>query len=139
MGIHENRSVSNTVEAAADVGLKLKLQQALKDAVAILGEEVGVDMDDEAQLVKVVQSCIGTKFISRWADLAVKIAIDAVKKVTVMGEEGGSGVKEIDTKHYAKIEKIPGGTMDETDRSEQVRKSKCNRNLIKYIFWDPGS
>ena len=59
-------------------------RQALEDAVAILGDEVGVpvDMDDEAQLVKVVQSCIGTKFISRWADLAVKIAIDAVKKVT---------------------------------------------------------
>ena len=59
-------------------------RQALEDAVAILGDEVGVpvDMDDEAQLVKVVQSSIGTKFISRWADLAVKIAIDAVKKVT---------------------------------------------------------
>ena len=80
MGSHE--------EAAADVGLKLKLQQALKDAVAILGEEVGVDMDDEAQLVKVVQSSIGTKFISRWANLAAKIAIDAIKKVTIVtGEE----------------------------------------------------
>ena len=42
--------------------------------------------------IKVVQSCIGTKFISRWADLAVKIAIDAVKKVTVVGEDG-SGAK----------------------------------------------
>merc|ERR1719245_2718964 len=90
-------------------------RQALEDAVAILGDEVGVpvDMDDEAQLVKVVQSCIGTKFISRWADLAVKIAIDAVKKVTIVGEEG-SGVKEIDTKRYAKIEKIPGGTIEES-------------------------
>ena len=39
-----------------------------------------------------VQSCIGTKFISRWADLAVKIAIDAVKKVTIVGEDG-SGAK----------------------------------------------
>ena len=54
-------------------------RQALEDAVAILGDEVGVpvDMDDEAQLVKVVQSSIGTKFISRWANLAAKIAIDA--------------------------------------------------------------
>ena len=30
-----------------------------------------------------------------------------------MGEEG-SGVKEIDTKRYAKIEKIPGGTIEES-------------------------
>ena len=61
-------------------------RQALEDMVAILGDEVGVtvNMDDDAQLIKVVQSCIGTKFISRWADLAVKIAIDAVKKVTVV-------------------------------------------------------
>ena len=65
-------------------------RQALEDAVAILGDEVGVpvDMDDEAQLVKVVQSSIGTKFISRWANLAAKIAIDAIKKVTIVtGEE----------------------------------------------------
>ena len=61
-------------------------RQALEDMVAILGDEVGVtvNMDDDAQLIKVVQSCIGTKFISRWVDLAVKIAIDAVKKVTVV-------------------------------------------------------
>merc|ERR1719151_169136 len=90
-------------------------RQALEDAVAILGDEVGVpvNMDDEAQLIKVVQSCIGTKFISRWADLAVKIAIDAVKKVTVV-QEDGSGAKEIDTKRYAKVEKIPGGTIEES-------------------------
>ena len=30
-----------------------------------------------------------------------------------MGEEG-SGVKEIDTKRYAKIEKIPGGTIEDS-------------------------
>merc|ERR1719414_418022 len=90
-------------------------RQALEDMVAILGDEVSVpvNMDDEAQLIKVVQSCIGTKFISRWADLAVKIAIDAVKKVTVV-QEDGSGAKEIDTKRYAKIEKIPGGTIEDS-------------------------
>lgn len=59
-----------------------------------------------------MQSCIGTKFISRWADLAVQIAIDAVKTVTI--EEDGSSSKEIDTKRYAKIEKIPGGTIEDS-------------------------
>merc|ERR1719511_62084 len=58
-------------------------------------------------MIKVIQSCIGTKFISRWADLACQISLRAVK--TVLMEDG-----EIDTKRYAKIEKIPGGTIEES-------------------------
>ena len=97
-------------------------RQALEDMVDILKEKVAfqVDLNNMDELKKVVNSCIGTKFISRWADLAVGIAIDAVKTVTV--EEGGEGGevsrgargKEIDTKRYAKIEKIPGGTIEES-------------------------
>ena len=85
--------------------------------VEILGDKVAqkVDLNDPAQLVKVVQSCIGTKFISRWSDLAVKIAIDAVKTVTVENSDAESGAaKEIDTKRYAKVEKIPGGTIEDS-------------------------
>merc|ERR1719195_2544802 len=58
-------------------------------------------------MIKVIQSCIGTKFISRWADLACQISLRAVK--TVLMEDG-----EIDTKRYAKVEKIPGGTIEES-------------------------
>ena len=68
--------------------------------VEILGDKVAqkVDLNDPSQLAKVVQSCIGTKFISRWSDLAVKIAIDAVKTVTIDNNDAESGAKEIDTK-----------------------------------------
>jgi T-complex protein 1 subunit gamma len=62
--------------------------------------------------LKVVQSCIGTKFISKWSDLACEIAIRAVKTVTVDEVDGGQ--REIDTKRYAKIEKIPGGTIEDS-------------------------
>ena len=59
-------------------------RQALEDIVSILNEiSTPVSLDDEAQLVKVVQSCVGTKFISRWGELAVKMAIEAVKTVKV--------------------------------------------------------
>jgi T-complex protein 1 subunit gamma len=87
-------------------------RQALEDMVGILDDKVcmPVNMDDDEHLIKVVQSCIGTKFIKQWSDLAVKIAIDAVKKVTTTEH----GVKEIDTKRYAKIEKIPGGTIEDS-------------------------
>ena len=47
----------------------------------------------------------------RWADLACEIAIRAVKTVTV---DEGDGHREIDTKRYAKIEKIPGGTIEDS-------------------------
>ena len=84
--------------------------QALEDAVDILENQVAFDVDinNESEMIKVIQSCIGTKFISRWADLACQIALRAVKTV-VMQQSG-----EIDTKRYAKIEKIPGGTIEES-------------------------
>merc|ERR1719238_2356414 len=85
-------------------------RQALEDAVRILEDQVAFDVDinDEKAMIKVIQSCIGTKFISRWADLACQIALRAVKTV-VMEQDG-----EIDTKRYAKIEKIPGGTIEDS-------------------------
>lgn len=90
-------------------------RQALEDMVDILKTKVAqkVDLADPKQLIKVVQSCIGTKFIAKWSDLAVQIAIDAVKTVTVE-DNSLSGGKEIDTKRYAKVEKIPGGTIEES-------------------------
>ena len=67
-----------------------------------------------------------------------------------MGEEG-SGVKEIDTKRYAKIEKIPGGTIEESrvldgvmfnkdvthpkgriEHSNMTSNSSYSRNLYSY-------
>merc|ERR1719205_424945 len=85
-------------------------RQALEDAVDVLENKVAFDVDinNEKAMIKVIQSCIGTKFISRWADLACQIALRAVKTV-VMEQDG-----EIDTKRYAKIEKIPGGTIEES-------------------------
>ena len=52
-------------------------RQALEDAIRILEDQVAFDVDinDEKQMIKVIQSCIGTKFISRWADLACQIAL----------------------------------------------------------------
>merc|ERR1739848_851622 len=84
-------------------------RQALEDAVDVLENKVAFDVDinDQGEMIKVIQSCIGTKFISRWADLACEIALRAVKTVTM--EDG-----EIDTKRYAKVEKIPGGTIEES-------------------------
>merc|ERR1711992_145162 len=89
-------------------------RQCLEDAVTFLRDNVAepVDINDESALIKVIQSCIGTKFISKWSDLACQIAIRAVKTVAMEQKEGM--ISEIDTKRYAKIEKIPGGTIEES-------------------------
>merc|ERR1719511_589993 len=65
---------------------------------------------EDVAVRKVIQSCVGTKFIAKWSDLACDIALDAVKTVTTtQGDK-----KEIDIKRYAKVEKIPGGTIEES-------------------------
>jgi len=56
-----------------------------------------------------VSSCIGTKFSSKWGNLIVDLAVKAVK--TVYRKEGD--FVEIDVKRYAKVEKIPGGLLEE--------------------------
>merc|ERR1719309_976260 len=88
-------------------------RQALEDAASILREVVAtpIDLSDKVAVRKVIQSCVGTKFISKWSDMACDIAMDAVKTVTI---ESSGGKREIDIKRYAKVEKIPGGTIEDS-------------------------
>ena len=60
---------------------------------------------------KIVKSSIGTKFSSKWGNLNVDLAVKAVK--TVYRKEGE--IVEIDTKRYAKVEKLPGGLLEECE------------------------
>lgn len=53
-------------------------------------------------MAKVIKSCLGTKLLSNYMDLAVNIALEAVQTVTI--DENGR--KEIDIKRYARIEKV---------------------------------
>jgi len=67
-------------------------------------------MEDNKDLTNIVNSSIGTKFASRWGSLIVDLAVKAVR--TVYRKDGES--IEIDVKRYAKVEKIPGGSLDES-------------------------
>jgi len=62
-----------------------------------------VDTNDKAQMIDVIRSSLGTKFVSRWGDLMCDLAYKAVKTVTI----DANGVKEIDIKRYARVEKVP--------------------------------
>ncbi len=85
--------------------------RALEDAIAICDELCyPIAEDDEQQLSNIVQACVGTKFTTRFGTLISDLAIQAVQTVRVELPGGG---REIDVKKYAKIEKIPGGSLED--------------------------
>lgn len=61
---------------------------------------------------KLVQSTVGTKFSSRWNDKMVEMALDAV--LTVARHSNNNKTTEVDIKRYAKVEKIPGGEINDS-------------------------
>ncbi|XP_022105850.1 T-complex protein 1 subunit gamma-like [Acanthaster planci] len=87
-------------------------RQAMDDMLEIMKDSFSkkVDVNNQDEMIKIIQSCVGTKFISKWGTLACDIAYDAVTKVAL--EENGR--KEIDIKRYAKVEKVPGGTIEDS-------------------------
>uniref|UniRef100_H3AM02 T-complex protein 1 subunit gamma n=1 Tax=Latimeria chalumnae TaxID=7897 RepID=H3AM02_LATCH len=90
-----------------------------------------VDIANREMMIKIINSAINTKAISRWSELACSIALDAVK--TVEFEE--SGRKEIDIKKYAKVEKIPGGIIEDSRvlRGVMVNKDVTHAKMRRYI------
>ena len=69
-----------------------------------------LDVNDRAQMLTIVNSCIGTKYTSRFGPLMAELALDAVNCVAVTRPDGS---KEIDLKKYAKVEKVPGGAIED--------------------------
>ncbi|KAK9765154.1 T-complex protein 1 subunit gamma [Basidiobolus ranarum] len=87
------------------------LKKALEDAIEIVDEiSHPVDINDSKEMLDLIKASIGTKFVSRWSDLMCKLALDSVQIVAVDDE----GRREVDIKRYARIEKIPGGEIEES-------------------------
>jgi len=86
-------------------------KRALADAIEIIEEiSLPVDIDDDKAMYSIIASSIGTKLSSRWSGLMCGLALKAVR--TVMWDQGG-GKKEVDTKRYARVEKVPGGQIED--------------------------
>jgi T-complex protein 1 subunit gamma len=87
-------------------------KRALADAIQIIEEiSLPVDIDDDEAMYKLISSSIGTKFVSRWSELMCNLALKAVRTVT---HEIGNGKKEVDIKRYARVEKVPGGEIEDS-------------------------
>ncbi|GJS71153.1 T-complex protein 1 subunit gamma [Tanacetum coccineum] len=86
--------------------------KALEDALAVLDKiSMSIDVNDRSMMLGLVKSCIGTKFTSQFGDLIADLALDAT---TTVGMDLGQGIKEVDIKKYIKVEKIPGGQLEDS-------------------------
>jgi T-complex protein 1 subunit gamma len=82
--------------------------RALEEALAI-AKRVATEVDPNNDVVvrELIAATVGTKISSRYGELMVNMAIQAVR--TVFTEENGK--VDIDLKRYAKVEKVPGGDL----------------------------
>ncbi|KAJ8662037.1 T-complex protein 1 subunit gamma [Lichtheimia ornata] len=88
-------------------------KKALEDALQIVEEiSVPVDVNSDEEMLSLIKSSIGTKFVSQWSDLMCKLALDSVRTVAMVEES--TGRREVDLKRYARVEKIPGGEIEES-------------------------
>jgi len=86
--------------------------KALEEGLKIINEIAEpIDVKNDDDIKKALTSCIGTKFASRWGSLVVDLALKSVR--TVMKGSSNAGKLNIDIKRYAKVEKIPGGLLEE--------------------------
>ncbi|KAI9144376.1 T-complex protein 1 subunit gamma [Paraphysoderma sedebokerense] len=109
-------------------------KKALEDALKIIDQiSRPVDVNNRAEMTKIIQSCIGTKFVSKWSDLMCSLALDAVKTVAI--DEDALGKKEIDIKRYARIEKVPGGEIEQSCVLDgiMVNKDVTHPKMRRYI------
>ncbi|RMZ89837.1 hypothetical protein DV736_g2927, partial [Chaetothyriales sp. CBS 134916] len=105
-------------------------KKALADALTIVQDiSIPVDTSSDKAMVTLIKACIGTKTISRYSDLMCSLALKAVRVVSqdvtnVSNAQvvSNGAVKpvatsgkphEIDIKRYARIEKIPGGEIED--------------------------
>ncbi|CAG9464220.1 unnamed protein product [Pedinophyceae sp. YPF-701] len=86
--------------------------KALEDTLAVLEREAfTINVEDRDKMRDLVMSCVGTKFTHRFGTLMADLALDAVHTVAVRHP---NGMTEVDLKKYAKVEKIPGGAIEDS-------------------------
>lgn len=96
-------------------------QKALKDALEIITKiSVPIDTSNEKEMLALIKTSIGTKFVQRWSDLMCKLALQAVQTVS----QDEEGIKTVDIKRYARVEKVPGGEIEDSKVLDGVMLNK---------------
>lgn len=94
-------------------------KKALARALEIVDQiSVPVDVTNDEEMLALIKTSIGTKFVSRWSDHMCKLALKAVRTVAQVDPTSSTAAgldpsKTVDIKRYARVEKVPGGTIEE--------------------------
>ncbi|KAF9461317.1 chaperonin Cpn60/TCP-1 family [Collybia nuda] len=85
--------------------------KALKEALEIIKQiSIPIDIHDDEEMLALIKTSIGTKFVVRWSDLMCRLALQAVRVVA----QDDNGMKTVDIKRYARVEKVPGGEIEDS-------------------------
>lgn len=105
---------------------------ALEDALKVV-DEIGrkVDVTNQDEMMKLIRATVNTKFSNQWCDLMCKLALKAVQCVATVT----NGKPEVDIKRYARVEKIPGGEIEESEVLDgiMVNKDVTHPQMRRYI------
>lgn len=95
--------------------------KALEDALKFSENlAIPVDINNKEEVQDIVKSCLGTKFASKWGNLISDLALKAVN--TVYNKD--SHVFDCDIKKFARVEKIPGGLLEDCEVLDGVMINK---------------
>ena len=106
--------------------------KALKEALEIIKRiSIPIDINNDEEMLALIKTSIGTKFVARWSDLMCKLALQAVRTVA----QDQDGMKTVDIKRYARVEKIPGGEIEQSKvlRGVMVNKDITHPNMRRRI------
>ncbi|RDX65749.1 T-complex protein 1 subunit gamma, partial [Mucuna pruriens] len=86
--------------------------KALEDAIAVLDKiAMPIDATDRGTMLGIVKSCIDTKFTSQFGDLITDLATDATTTVCI---DLGQVLRDMDINNHIKVEKVPGGQLEDS-------------------------
>ena len=106
--------------------------KALKEALEIIKRiSIPIDINNDDEMLALIKTSIGTKFVARWSDLMCKLALQAVRTVA----QDQDGMKTVDIKRYARVEKVPGGEIEQSKvlRGVMVNKDITHPNMRRRI------
>ncbi|GLJ21164.1 hypothetical protein SUGI_0387260 [Cryptomeria japonica] len=85
--------------------------KTLEDSIIVLDKiAIPIDVNGRSTLLKMVRSCIGTKFTSHFRNLIVDLGIEAI---TTLSVEVGNSMHEVYIKKYIKVRKVPWGQLED--------------------------
>ena len=108
--------------------------KALEDMLGYLDDiAIKIDVDNDDDVRKALVSCVGTKFAARWGDLVTNLALNSCR--TIMRGLKDTRKLNLEIKRYAKVEKIPGGMLEDCRVLDGVMLNKdvTHSGMRRYI------